>query len=216
MCPLCRGPGPFGLRKHRAWKERRFFQCPDCDLFFVPSQDQITPENERARYETHHNDLGQRGFREFLMKTVDLLVQHAQPPLKILDYGSGPEPSMAQLLTEAGYEVSLFDPYFQPLRPTGDFDLILLHEVFEHLREPRTELEKIKQQLRAGGRLVIRTELRPADFENWWYARDNTHILFPSSQTMAWIAQDSGFTLELWSPVVTALRSSVRSSVAKP
>ncbi len=150
------------------------------------------------------------------MKTVDLLVQHAQPPLKILDYGSGPEPSMAQLLTEAGYEVSLFDPYFQPLRPTGDFDLILLHEVFEHLREPRTELEKIKQQLRAGGRLVIRTELRPADFENWWYARDNTHILFPSSQTMAWIAQDSGFTLELWSPVVTALRSSVRSSVAKP
>ena len=206
VCPLCLGPGPFGLGSHRAWKERRFFQCPECDLFFVPSQDQITPENERARYETHRNDLGQRGFRDFLMKTVDLLTHHAKPPLKILDYGSGPEPSMSQLLREVGYEVSLYDPYFQPQMPSGDFDLILLHEVFEHLREPRAELKKIRQLLRPGGCLVIRTELRPADFENWWYARDNTHIIFPSNQTMAWIAKDFGFTLEAWSPVVTAFR----------
>ncbi|MBX2993724.1 MAG: class I SAM-dependent methyltransferase [Bdellovibrionaceae bacterium] len=180
-------------------------QCPGCDLYFVPSQDQLTPENERARYETHRNDLGQRGFRDFLMKTVELMKTHVPAPAAVLDYGSGPEPSLAMLLSEAGYDVSLYDPFFHPGVPDGPFDAVLMHEVFEHVRDPRAEIKAALSRLKTGGRLVIRTELRPAEFENWWYARDNTHILFPSEATMAWIAGDWGLRLERWSPVVTAL-----------
>jgi SAM-dependent methyltransferase len=207
-CPLCLSSGPFQTWIHRAWRDRRFLHCPVCDVVFVPPEDQVSPEKEKARYQTHQNDLGASGFRDFLMKTVSEIGKRLPKGSRILDFGSGPEPSMSNLLVAGGYEVVGYDPSFQPQPPEGTFDLVLAHEVFEHLREPRVEVERILNWLRPHGTFVIRSELRPGReaFADWWYARDFTHILFPSEATLQWMAEEWALTFELWSSVLWTFR----------
>lgn len=208
-CPLCLSNGPFENWAHRAWNDRRFLNCPECDAIFVPAADQVPLHQERDRYAAHHNDLNARGFRDFLMKTVDTIRERSPAGARILDFGSGPEPSLSKLLIQEGFEVVSFDPHFNPVEVSGTFDLILAHEVFEHLRDVSVELAKIRERLRPGGVFLIRSEPRPPreSFADWWYARDFTHVFFASERTLDWIAKAEGWNFEEWSPQLWAFRS---------
>jgi SAM-dependent methyltransferase len=142
------------------------------------------------------------------MKTVDAITARVPRDARVLDFGSGPVASLSHLLREAGYEVVSFDPHFAPVAVIGEFDLVLAHEVFEHLRDVRGELAQIRDWLRPGGVFLIRSEPRPAreGFAGWWYARDFTHLFFASSATLRWIAREFGWEFETWSPQLWAFR----------
>ncbi len=152
------------------------------------------------RYLLHDNDAGDSGYSEWLQEFIDLAVlPFAKPPSRILDFGSGPVPYMGNMLAKLGFAVSMFDPFFAPSTAweKEKFDLILMHEVFEHLVEPGITLKRLLPHCSPGGRMCIRTRLLPVHperFDAWWYRSDLTHVGFIARETISYIA--SFFNLE--------------------
>ena len=178
--------------------------CPECDAVFVKPSERVSPEKEKERYETHQNDSTAAGYVDFLQKTISQIQKNFSSGSRILDFGSGPNPLMSELLRAQNYEVVSYDPYFLPDAPREKFDVVLAHEVFEHFREPVQELAKIQGYLKSEGTFLIHSSLRPDDFTNWWYARDFTHIFFCSEKTLRWIAKKYSWKFEFWSPQLWA------------
>lgn len=131
-----------------------------------------------------------------LSKVIEMLEQRATGTCRVLDYGSGPNPVLVELLQRRGYRAVGYDPLFAPDTDLSEpFDAILAVEVFEHFAAPAREIKRITSLLRPGGRLIIHTLLHrgPNSFGDWWYARDLTHVTFYSLRTMRWIADKFRF-----------------------
>jgi len=197
-CPVC------GRREPRnpdapPWalvRDASYFRCPRCSYVYLDRNLLPTPEEEKARYLLHRNDPEDPGYRSYLV------LPFAPPEGRILDFGSGPVPVLARLLSDRGYRVSAYDPFFAPDRTarTGPFDLIALHEVAEHLARPYFELARIARALAPGGRLAIRTRFAPedpGDFRTWWYREDPTHVGFFGSRSFAALAGRLGMSVDL-------------------
>jgi SAM-dependent methyltransferase len=194
ICPLC-GAGTTVIHQDR---RRRFVHCAACDLISVPRACHLAPELQRERYTRHHNSPEDAGYVAMLNRPIALLQQFAADARRVLDYGSGPAPVLVELLRRAGYEAAGYDPFFAgdaDLSPP--FDAVVSIETFEHFAEPGRELENIRRLLRPGGCLVVMTLFHPdpAGLEDWWYARDATHVAFYSPRTLDWIAGRFGFDL---------------------
>lgn len=155
---------------------------------------------ERARYDTHRNEIGDPGYRAFLRRLLDPLLERLTPRAEGLDYGSGPGPALAAMLRADGFPTAVYDPFYAPdaraLERTYDF--ITCTETAEHFFEPAAEFERLDALLRGGGWLGVMTTLRTPErpFEDWWYVRDYTHVCFYSARTMEWIAKRYGWALE--------------------
>lgn len=204
-CPVCgrrefRAPGapPWALAR-----DASYFRCPRCSYVYLDRNLLAAPEEEKARYLLHRNDPADPGYRSWLEDFIRKAVLPFAPPGgRILDFGSGPVPALARLLSDRGYRVSVYDPYFAPDRTSraGPFDLISLHEVAEHLARPYFELSRLARALAPGGRLAIRTRFAPEDpgeFRTWWYREDPTHVGFFGSRTLAALATRLGMAVEL-------------------
>jgi len=193
--PAERRDGPF--------RPRRYYQCEQCGHIQCAAGDLPDNADERERYDEHNNDLGDPRYREYLSAFIDTAVTpHRPTPARILDYGSGPEPALATLLTERGYTVEIYDPFYAPdtapLEAEARYDGITAVEVVEHFHDPRRYLDRIVSLIRPSGFLAIRTGVYTGDpqgFTEWWYRRDPTHVSFWTEQTIPWV-QDA-FGLEL-------------------
>lgn len=196
-CPLCRGAR---TRSAGTAHGRAYHRCDDCGLTFVAPRHLPTAREERARYETHENDPGDVGYREFLDRLRAPLVLRLQPASDGLDYGSGPGPTLSRMLEEDGHRVALYDPFFAPDRSALErtYDFVACSETAEHFHDPAAEFERLDALLRPGGVLGIMTRLRdPATpLADWWYTRDPTHVCFYAESTFRWIAERFGWSLE--------------------
>ena len=92
--------------------------------------------------------------------TVSSLARLSEPLLERvssgtvgLDFGSGPGPTLAVMLEEAGLKVRLFDPFYAPDETvwTERYAFIAASEVLEHLRDPAGELDRLFGVLNPGG-----------------------------------------------------------------
>ncbi len=115
------------------------------------------------------------------------------PESRGLDFGCGPGPTLSRMFEEAGFPMSLHDPFYanKPSTLEKEYDFITASEVVEHLHNPRKELERLWQCLRPGGLLGIMTKLvfdRQA-FQHWHYKNDHTHVHFFSRSTFEWLAE---------------------------
>ncbi len=194
ICPLCGSLTAACPAAHR----RPFNHCPVCDLIHVAREAQLTPEQCAERYRLHRNSRMDPGYVAMLWETIAFLEKGAANLCRVLDYGCGPNPVLAELLQERGYRVTAYDPLFAPAADlSSPYDAVVAVEVFEHFTDPAMELRRIAALLREGGRLVARTLLHhgPNMFADWWYARDMTHVAFYSARTFAWIAD--AFNLQL-------------------
>ena len=172
---------------------RRYLLCRHCGLVFVPRADHLSLYGEKARYDQHHNDVHDPGYRRFLSRALHPLQEQIPPPAHGLDFGCGPGPALALMCQEEGYTMAVYDPFYAPEVQTlqRQYDFITCTEVVEHLRIPGQSLSLIWSLLRPGGWVVCMTKLVQSQeaFSSWHYIRDETHISFFSRTTFRWLAE---------------------------
>lgn len=206
-CPLCAASHGRSFYKDLL---RQYLRCPQCQLVFVPEQYYLTCEQERAEYDLHQNSVEDAGYRNFLSRLAVPLAERLQPTAIGLDFGCGPGPALAAMLEEQGFQVALYDIFYQPDTSVLDreYDFICATEVVEHLHAPGQVLAQLWGMLTRRGYLGIMTKLvrdREA-FASWHYKNDLTHVCFFSDQTWQWWARKNGASLERLGADVILLR----------
>ena len=202
-CPLC-GEAESPVRHVDAVREYR--QCPACALIFVPPSMRPSRSEELGRYRQHDNRRDDPRYVDFLRRLADPLRAKLTPGARGLDFGAGPTPVLAELLSGWGYPTASYDPFFAPDDGLLEqrYDFIACSEVAEHLHDPRGVFEGFGRMLRPGGTLGVMTRFHgiEAPFETWWYTRDPTHVCFYAADTMRWIAERHGWAIEFPAPHV--------------
>lgn len=190
MCPLCTG---YNINKayHRD-NRRSFYSCETCYLVFVPPEQFLSAEEEKAAYDHHQNSPNDQGYRKFLSRLFTPMNERLGAGSHGLDFGSGPGPTLSLMFEEAGHSVAIYDYFYADdqsvLQPSYDF--ITASEVVEHLHQPKEVLERLWNILKPGGILGIMTKrvLNREAFAKWHYKNDLTHVCFFSEPTFQWLA----------------------------
>jgi hypothetical protein len=207
VCPLCKNTehSEFFRDKRRVYR-----RCGNCQLVFVPAQYFLSPAEEKAEYDLHENHVDDPGYRQFLARLADPLCQRLENSSNGLDFGCGPGPALAQILSEKGHQVALYDPFYRadPACLNKEYDFVTATEVVEHLHDPAFELERLWSLLRPGAWLGVMTKLvvDQQAFANWHYKNDPTHVCFFSRETWSWWASAQGGELEFAGSDVILLR----------
>ncbi len=196
-CPLCDSRDHAEFHRDR---RRPYRRCATCRLVFVPREYYPDAAAERAEYELHRNEVTDPGYRRFLGRLAEPLLNRLPAGASGLDFGCGPGPALAAMLREQGLQVALYDPFFapDPAPLSARYDFITATEVVEHLHRPGAELQRLWRLLRPGGVLGVMTKLvldREA-FARWHYKNDPTHVCFFSRDTWAWWAAQQDARLE--------------------
>ena len=167
--------------------------------------------SERAIYLLHENDADDPGYRSFLERLAQPLLARLGAGARGLDYGCGPEPVLAAMLQERGFEMTAYDPFFAPNASAlrQQYDFISCCEVAEHFHAPGAEFEKLAALLKPGAWLGVMTRWRDpaADFSRWHYVRDPTHVCFYHPGTLQWLAQRHGWQLHCPAPHVALFQA---------
>lgn len=197
-CPVCRG---LRTRDFETVDDRRYRRCDDCEATFVDARDLPGRDEELAQYRLHHNDVSDPAYRAFLSRLAEPLLERIRPQSRGLDYGCGPGPALAALLTEAGHDVALYDPFFFADASVLQrrYDFVTCTETVEHFHQPASEFERLDRLLNAGGWLAIMTSFQTDDarFRNWHYRRDPTHVIFYRASTLRRVADRFGWRCEI-------------------
>lgn len=188
-CSLCHSESTLPFHDD---KSRSYFYCQQCGLVFVPEHQHLPPAQEKAIYDLHQNQEDDPGYRQFLSRLANPLLQHLEPHSSGLDYGCGPGPLLAKMLSEHGHHIEVYDPYYAANNDYRQrrYDFITCTEVAEHFRRPGQEFEHLFSLLLPQGILALMTKLvidAPA-FAKWHYKNDPTHISFYSETSLQWLA----------------------------
>ncbi len=210
-CPLCwSGGARFLHRSDDRIGVREFYECGECDLVFVPPEFHLPSEAEEERYLLHDNRPDDPAYRAFLGRLWDELRPRLRPGARGLDFGCGPGPALAHMMRESGFSVELYDLYFfpDPAPLARTYDFVTCTETFEHIRRPAELLYQLGSLLEPGGRLGVMTGMLDdrAQFADWGYQRDPTHIAFFSVYTMRWIARKMRWSADFPAPNIAIFR----------
>jgi len=195
VCPLCNTKLP--PQFFHQDKKRTYYQCNRCDLVYVDNASLPKLCEEEREYALHNNHFDDPGYLAFLSRPLQAAInalscrpEHATA----LDFGCGPAPVLAALLSRQLAEVSYFDPLFFPraLHSDKQFDLITCTEAIEHFHTPQKEWQHFMQLLSPAGVLVIMTKrvISAERFANWHYKNDPTHVSFFSESTFRFLASE--------------------------
>lgn len=179
--------------------DRPYFHCSHCDLIFASPDTLLPAKDELSRYGRHENDVNDPRYVKFLNQAVEPAMPYLKPGMEGLDYGSGPGPALSELLRRKGIQCRDYDPLFGPELPDGTFDFIFSTEAFEHFYDPEGEIQLINERLNSGGLLTVMTIWHKGveHFRDWFYARDDTHVVFYSLSTFEFICRRWHFEI-LW------------------
>lgn len=191
-CDLCGGAGQ---RRFRVVDGREILRCLSCGLLYM--RERIPDEALSAIYsESYYRERGMVRDDPALERSSNRERLEWLPPLKagqhgrLLDVGCGIGSFLADARDEGweivGTEVSawsvgiarehfgveivqgsvqeLLGAHWQP----GTFDVVTCWHNIEHQRHPMLALKAMRDLLKPGGRLVLRTP-NAASFDQWWY-----------------------------------------------
>lgn len=198
LCPVCGSPGAAALL---ADARGRYWACATCEARFLDPADLPSPQLERETYALHRNDVDDPAYRKFLSRLAEPLLERVAPGAEGLDFGCGPGPALAAMLTEAGRPTALYDPFFHPdetaLRRSYDF--VVCTETAEHFHRPAESFALMFGLVRPGGWLGLTTIFQTEDaaFARWRYRADPTHVVFYRERTLRWIAARRGWSCEI-------------------
>ena len=193
QCPLCNTESSL----FKTVQERAYFKCETCWGIFLDPSNYLTPEQERARYLEHNNDVEDTGYQNFVKPLVSKIMQLQRPNHKGLDFGSGTGPVITKLLTEKDFNIITYDPFFDDNknRLETTYDYIVSCEVIEHFHHPSKEFKLLKSLLRPGGSLYCKTHIynTSINFDTWYYKDDPTHVFIYHKKTLEWIKTNFNF-----------------------
>ncbi len=190
--------------------ELLYWSCPRCGAVFLDEGKLPDAEEEVKRYREHNNDPADPGYRRFLNRLAEPLLQKISPLSLGLDYGCGPGPALAMMLKEAGHRVKLYDPFFYPCKDALEqqYDFIACSETAEHFHRPYQEFARLHRMLRPDGTLGIMTCFLEdsQDFGQWYYRRDPTHVVFYKPRTFEVLAGMFGWSCDIPAPNVVLMQ----------
>nr|WP_237732867.1 class I SAM-dependent methyltransferase [Shewanella schlegeliana] len=195
---MCQQPS---LQAFHQDKFREYQRCDNCQLVSVPDSFLLNSEEEKAVYDQHQNNPDDLGYRKFLSRALDPVLERVAQDAEGLDFGCGPGPTISVMAAEKGIKVDNYDLYYcnEPQKLQQQYDFVTITEVIEHVADAQSLVATLDSLLKPGGILVIMTK-RAGDleaFSSWHYKGDPTHIRFYSTATFEWIAQHYGWTLEV-------------------
>ncbi len=207
-CPLCQHSQADNFHQD---KHRRYYRCRQCYLIYVDEADRFDAEAEKAHYDCHENNLDDEGYKTFLSRFSEPLLQRVgKTPQQGLDFGCGPGPLLAHMMREAGHHIELYDIYYTPDKSvlTKQYDFVSCTEAIEHFYQPQNELELLLSLIKPGGWLGIMTKLARDEsaFATWHYKSDLTHVSFFSKATFEFVAQRYQLDVEFVGEDVILLR----------
>ena len=191
-CPLCAH-----MQTAHFFSDRRrdFFQCSNCSLVFVPKSFHLSADDERAEYMLHQNSPQDQGYRQFLSRLWQPMVERLpenKADIRGLDFGCGPGPTLSVMFEELGVRMSVYDKFFADDKGvlSGEYNFVTSTEVVEHLSEPLPILDQMWSLTKPGGMLGVMTKLvrDQKAFSGWHYKNDQTHVVFYSKRTLEWLA----------------------------
>ncbi len=207
VCPVC---GDVRCRLFQVLDTKAYWRCGQCLATYMDPTARLVPAEERALYELHENSGEDAGYRQFLARLTDALLPCLETGAVGLDYGCGPGPTLVQMLSEQGFQMAAYDPFFAPDTEVlqHQYDFITCTEVAEHWYHPRVELRKLDQLLRPGGWLGIMTTFQTEDsrFAGWHYRRDPTHVVFYRADTWHFVARQMGWHCDIPRANIVLLR----------
>jgi len=202
-CKLCASENTESIRDLQF--DVDYFHCLQCDLIFINPKKVVSVDEEKRQYDLHENTIECEGYVRMFRDFIAIIRRECSWIFSVsgniktaLDFGSGPGPVLAELLKQESFQVDIYDPIYAPELSGKQYDLITSTEVFEHFKNPIDEIKLLKKHLKKGSILAIMTLFHPqseADFLNWWYRRDPTHISFYSPETFEFIAERFGFKI---------------------
>lgn len=173
--------------------DRSYFECQSCQLVFVPRNELISYEQEKARYDHHKNLESDAHYVSYLDKIAKGILPHVQTGATGLDFGCGRTKLLEEILNKNGVQVKSYDLYYFPesAHLKTKYDFIILSEVIEHLREPLFVMKELSSLLNPGGKIFVKTKFLPPreQFDRWFYKRDITHIQFFNTTSMKKIGE---------------------------
>lgn len=207
-CPLCQSATVSFFEQD---KRRQYFRCETCALVFADPACLLPPEEEKAVYDKHENVVEDQGYRQFLGRlATPLMEKMGSSGLQGLDFGCGPGPALAAMLSESGHEMAVYDPYFAPNTSALErtYDFVTCTEAIEHFYMPHREWRQLLSLVKPGGWLAIMTKLViDADaFKSWHYKNDPTHVSFFSRETFRFLAERDGLDVDFVGNDVILLR----------
>lgn len=207
-CPLCLHSH---IQAYHQDRRRSYLQCQQCELVFVEPSTLPDAVAEKNEYDLHQNQAEDPGYQQFLSRLADPLNLHLEENSHGLDFGCGPTPLLANLLTKLGnHRMSVFDPFYandkEVLLQTYDF--ISCSEAIEHFHRPQREWSSWMQMLKPKGWLGIMTKrvIDKQRFSSWHYKNDPTHVSFFSDNTFAFLASRDGLKLKIISNDVVLMQ----------
>jgi len=206
-CPVCEAAS---TRFFAEVDGREYLRCETCEATLLAPAQRPDRAGEKREYDRHRNDIDDPGYRGFLARLADPLLERLSPNSEGLDYGCGPGPALATMLEAAGHRVRLYDPVYRPDSTVLDqpCDFITCTEVVEHMHRPAEEFRRLDTLLRPGGWLGVMTTFQTDDarFADWHYRRDPTHVVFYRESTLAFVAERMDWSMEIPRPNVAIFR----------
>lgn len=170
----------------------KYFKCDICEYLFTEEPFWLEEAYSRS---INLSDTGLLDRNIYFSKVLSVLIYFCfNKNGSFLDYAGG-YGVFTRLMRDIGFDFYWHDPYTQNLFANGfekdiksnsGFELLTAFEVFEHLVNPKEELEKI---LQLSDTVIFSTELMPEqipDPKDWWYYGFNhgQHISFYTEKTL--------------------------------
>lgn len=193
-CPLCNSTAKlFYNGKHQT-----YYQCDTCFGIFLLRDSRPSRQIEITHYRQHNNDVEDKGYQTFVSPITEAILHDFNANDKGLDFGAGTGPVISKMLTDHGFSIAQYDPYFHnyPELLKQQYDYIASCEVIEHFFDPRKEFTLLKSLLKPQGKLFCMTHIydESIDFASWYYKNDPTHVFIYHANTIGWIKKEFAFS----------------------
>ena len=174
-------------------KQKRYWKCSYCEAIFLDKEFYLSSNDEYKHYLTHNNDVNDPRYKQFLSNLMLPLIERIKLNSIGLDYGCGPGPALSLMLREKGYQMFNYDPFFHYKKRNllKKYDFICCTETVEHFHNPFGEFTRFNELLNNNGTIGIMTNFHSEQdiFENWYYIKDPTHVVFYNKKTFQIIAK---------------------------
>ena len=169
-----------------------YWKCNVCASKFLDPKNYVSKSYEKKHYLKHNNSTTDTNYKNFLLKLIKPVKDRISITDIGLDYGCGFAPALANIFKSYGFKIDLYDPFFFPNTSVllKKYKFITCSEVVEHFFNPYEEFDKINNLLDNNSWFGVMTTFLPRDdlFEDWYYRRDPTHVVFYKKQTFQHIA----------------------------